>query len=93
MDESQRLSVFSFGDIVCSEKDRPMKVILAAAAVSAFLLSPALAHEDQGNHYGWFKAGHKYSGAPGPIAGAGLPILAIGYGVYWLVKRRRRNTD
>jgi hypothetical protein len=29
-------------------------------------------------------------GAPGPIAGAGLPILAVGYGVYWLVKRRRK---
>ena len=22
-------------------------------------------------------------GAPGPIAGAGLPILAVGYGAYW----------
>jgi hypothetical protein len=29
-------------------------------------------------------------GAPRPIAGAGLPVLAIGYGVYWLVKRRRK---
>jgi len=29
-------------------------------------------------------------GAPGPIAGAGLPILAVGFGVYWLVRRRRR---
>ncbi|RZN15416.1 hypothetical protein CWO90_41635 [Bradyrhizobium sp. Leo121] len=29
-------------------------------------------------------------GAPGPIAGAGLPILAVGYGVYWLIRRRRR---
>lgn len=28
-------------------------------------------------------------GAPGPIAGAGLPILAVGGGVYWLVRRRR----
>jgi hypothetical protein len=30
--------------------------------------------------------------APGPIMGAGLPGLAIGigYGVYWLRKRRRR---
>jgi len=32
----------------------------------------------------------QFLGAPGPIAGAGLPILAIGYGVYWLVKRRRK---
>jgi hypothetical protein len=27
---------------------------------------------------------------PGPLAGAGLPFLAVGYGVYWLVRRRRR---
>jgi hypothetical protein len=31
-------------------------------------------------------------GAPGPIAGAGLPALAIGYGVYWLIKRRRKGS-
>jgi hypothetical protein len=30
-------------------------------------------------------------GAPGPIAGAGLPILAVGFGVYWLIKRRRKG--
>jgi hypothetical protein len=29
-------------------------------------------------------------GAPGPIAGAGLPFFAVGYGVYWLIKRRRK---
>ena len=27
---------------------------------------------------------------PGPLAGAGLPFIAVGYGVYWLVRRRRR---
>jgi hypothetical protein len=32
-----------------------------------------------------------YHGAPGPIVGASLPVLAIGFGVYWLVKRRRRD--
>jgi hypothetical protein len=30
-------------------------------------------------------------GAPGPIAGAGLPVLAVGYGAYWLVRRLRRS--
>jgi hypothetical protein len=33
---------------------------------------------------------HGVHGAPGPIAGAGLPILAVGYGFYWLVRRRRK---
>jgi hypothetical protein len=34
-----------------------------------------------------------YRGAPGPIMGAGLPVLAIGIGcgVYWLRKRRRQS--
>jgi hypothetical protein len=30
-------------------------------------------------------------GAPGPIAGAGLSVLAIGFGAYWLAKRLRRK--
>jgi hypothetical protein len=32
-------------------------------------------------------------GAPAPLLGAGLPGLAagIGYGAYWLARRRRRN--
>jgi hypothetical protein len=31
--------------------------------------------------------------APGPIAGAGLPFIVIGYGAYWLIKRRRHKPD
>jgi hypothetical protein len=34
--------------------------------------------------------------APGPLMGAGpvgLVIGGVGYGVYWLVKRRRRKTS
>jgi hypothetical protein len=30
-------------------------------------------------------------GVPGPIAGAGLPVLVAGYSVYWLVRHRRRS--
>jgi hypothetical protein len=29
-------------------------------------------------------------GVPGPLAGAGLPFIAVGYGVYWLIRRRRK---
>jgi hypothetical protein len=30
-------------------------------------------------------------GAPGPIAGAGIPILVLGgLGAYWLFRRRRK---
>jgi hypothetical protein len=33
-----------------------------------------------------------YHAAPGPIAGASLPVLAVGFGVYWLVRRRRKSS-
>jgi hypothetical protein len=45
----------------------------------------------QGNPQNYIDGG--IHGAPGPVAGAGLPILAIGYGVYWFFKRRRRKPD
>ena len=28
-------------------------------------------------------------GAPGPLAGASLPVILIGGGIYWLVRRRK----
>ena len=31
-----------------------------------------------------------FKGVPGPTAGAGLPILAAVFGLYWLVRRRRK---
>jgi hypothetical protein len=67
---------------------------LSAAALAFTLMTvapPALACNDNGNCVN--APGHNkdnVSGVPGPIAGAGLPVLAIGYGVYWLVKRRRK---
>ncbi len=32
-------------------------------------------------------------GAPGPIVGAGLPVIAIGYGAFLLFRRYRRKPD
>ena len=32
-----------------------------------------------------------YHGAPGPIVGAGLPMLALGYAAHWLLRRYRRT--
>jgi LPXTG-motif cell wall-anchored protein len=29
--------------------------------------------------------------APGPLVGAGLPVLVIAGGAYWVVRRRRRK--
>ncbi len=56
------------------------KLILSSVFLAAVCL-PALA------------ANGELSGAPGPIAGAGLPIIAAGYGVYWLIRRRRRKPE
>jgi hypothetical protein len=42
-----------------------------------------------GNSTNWRDGG--VHGAPGPIAGAGLPVLAVGFGVYWLIRRRRKS--
>jgi hypothetical protein len=35
-------------------------------------------------------SGGTVHGVPGPLVGAGLPFIAVGYGVYWLVRRRRK---
>jgi hypothetical protein len=44
-----------------------------------------------GNNQGGNSQGGAIRGAPGPIAGAGIPFLVVGYGVYWLIKRRRKS--
>jgi hypothetical protein len=39
------------------------------------------------------QGGNNHHPAPGPVMGAELPCFAIGYGVYWLVKRRRGSKN
>src|SRR5882672_11377512 len=64
-----------------------MHKICAAIVASTILIPPAFGHENRERHDN--DHGHNFHGAPGPIAGTGLPFLAVGYGVYWLVKRQR----
>ena len=62
---------------------------IAATALCLFTASPTLAAKGgNGGGKGGGK-GHVSRGAPGPIAGAGLPVLLAvgGYALY----RRRRN--
>lgn len=69
-------------------------VLPAAILVISFTIgaSPTLACNDRGNCANAPGHNKQVKGAPGPIAGAGLPILAVGYGVYWLVRRRHKST-
>ena len=72
-----------------------MRIASGAAASATLALammmgaSSAIACNGRGNcEYAPGQTKH-VRGAPGPIAGAGLPVLAVGYGIYWLVRRRR----
>jgi len=66
-----------------------MKSMLMAIVASTILISPTFA-QNQGGNQGGNNQGGGFHGAPGPIAGASLPVLAVGFGVYWLVRRRRK---
>jgi hypothetical protein len=70
------------------------KLLLSSILVAAFCV-PALAGQNGQGQNGNSQGGNggNYHGAPGPIAGAGLPILAAGYGAYWLVRSYRRKSD
>jgi hypothetical protein len=73
-----------------------MKVALALTMTLPLALSvPASA--DNGNHFGRDNGnnGNHYGqvrGAPGPLAGAGLPVILVGAGLYWVVRRKKRTS-
>ena len=59
----------------------PMLLLLALSV-------PALAQNQGGNQGG--NQGNRVHGAPGPLMGAGLlPVLLVGGGIYWLVRRKK----
>ena len=71
----------------------PLKLALCAALMVVALPALSMAKDkdsDGGDHDRNDRGGHGTHGVPGPLVGAGLPFIAVGYGVYWLVRRRRR---
>jgi hypothetical protein len=69
-----------------------MKKLIVASAFLAALCLPALAQNQNGQGQNQNGNGGTH-GVPGPLVGAGLPVLGIGYGVYWIVRRYRRKSD
>jgi hypothetical protein len=70
-------------------KGSEMKHALTAAAVLLASTVAVMAQNGQGQNGNG--QGQNLEDAPGPTAGAGLPGLAVGVGVYWLIKRRRKT--
>jgi hypothetical protein len=71
------------------QTEAKMRTLFCVVAFAWLTLNlPAVA--DPNPHAGDHPNPHAFHGAPGPVIGAGLPLLAIGYGVYWFVKRRRK---
>jgi LPXTG-motif cell wall-anchored protein len=73
-------------------------VLTLSTAVLLALSVPALAKNDNGNGNGHGSNGNgnangHVKGAPGPLVGAGLPVLLIGGGIYWLVRRKNRASS
>ena len=73
-----------------------VKLTLAAALLTALVGFAVPASACNGNGNCDNAPGHNKGGGvspvPGPLVGAGLPVLAVGYGAYWLVRRYRRKS-
>ena len=71
--------------------------VLSCVALLARAASPAFADkpEDRGPTpgLGWGPGGSKGVAAPGPVAGVGLPAVALVGGYLWLVRRRQRDKN
>jgi hypothetical protein len=68
-------------------------LVATSIPVGYVFYSAALSSNDwvyKGNGQ-WADAGRH--GAPGPLVGAGLPLLILAGGGYWAVRRFRRKAD
>ena len=78
----------------------PGKLALSGAALVTFIGAAAvavaffvMARADSAKSGLVAISGTHYGGVPSPAAGAGLPVIIVGCGAYWLVRRHRRKSD
>jgi hypothetical protein len=69
--------------------------IIAVAMLSVANVSALAQNQNRQGSNNNNQGGSGHYGAPGPLIGAGPVglVIGVGYGVYWLVKRRRRKTE
>jgi hypothetical protein len=65
-------------------------LLVASAVAGAYLLAGA--YSGSSDAVGQIGSSDHVNGAPGPVAGAGLPGIIV-VGAYWLVRRQRRKSD
>jgi hypothetical protein len=78
-----------------SEMSLLLKAVLVVLAVSGTASAGYVYYNSALSPNNWVYQGGKATNwkdggvhdAPGPIAGAGHPVLGIGFGAYWLVRR------
>jgi len=78
-----------------------MFALKTLAVTALVVLSASAAFSDQPGDrgptpgLGWGPGGSKghIVGAPGPVAGVGLPVLAVVGGIAWIRRRRRKSSQ
>ena len=66
-----------------------MKAVFITIGLLLALNIPASAGSNQGQQ--GQQGGGGVRGAAGPLVGAGLPVLLIGGGIYWIVRRKKAS--
>jgi hypothetical protein len=71
----------------------PLLALILALGVAAGIPIGYVFYESAFSAAAWQYAGggHWVETAPGPIAGAGLPVILIAVGAYWVIRKLRQN--